>query len=237
MKTEILKQHLARMAEVNHNRSRQWIRKFYTDTLITETLTTFIMLCWKYDNSELAIYILLSFLNCILFRSWDATRKYSFLGFVHLVIQVYGSSRVFDTTEWNIVSLFCLILVMHNFWIPVCRFAQITTILALVAIFKLLMAACMRCMDTPNENQVQNNQQVLRRMITHIRNRDETCSICLDEFTIGEEIRRLPCNHVFHPGCMERWVAGGHDTCPNCRHNMTEPKPVEPANSEVAVAV
>jgi hypothetical protein len=106
------------------DRTRTWIRKVYRDTLITETITTFIMLCWKYDNSELAIYVLLSFLNCICIRTWDGDTKYKVMGLIGIVIQVYGSSRVFDTKEWNILSLFCLILVMFNFWIPVCRFGH-----------------------------------------------------------------------------------------------------------------
>jgi hypothetical protein len=210
------------------DRTRTWIRKVYRDTLITETITTFIMLCWKYDNSELAIYVLLSFLNCICIRTWDGDTKYKVMGLIGIVIQVYGSSRVFDTKEWNILSLFCLILVMFNFWIPVCRFVQVFIMACLVGLLKLITIALYYCINAPSPVRVNNNVIALRRMLTHIRTSNETCSVCLDEFAVGEESRRLPCNHVFHPTCIDRWVASGHDTCPNCRANVImQPQPQE----------
>ena len=221
------------MAEPNrenpmHDRPRVWLRKVYNDTLITETITTFIMLCWKYDNSELAIYVLLSFLNCICIRTWDGNIKYTVMGLEGVVIQVYGSSRVFATTEWNILSLFCLILVMFNFWIPVCRFVQVFIMACLVGLLKLLTIVLYYCINAPSSARVNNNVIALRRMLTHIRTSNETCSVCLDEFTVGEESRRLPCNHVFHPTCIDRWVASGHDTCPNCHANVImQPQPQE----------
>ena len=29
---------------------------------------------------------------------------------------------------------------------------------------------------------------------------NETCAVCLVDFTDGEDVRRLPCRHLFHPG-------------------------------------
>ncbi|XP_022774498.1 E3 ubiquitin-protein ligase RING1-like [Durio zibethinus] len=45
------------------------------------------------------------------------------------------------------------------------------------------------------------------------------CSICLEAFKEDEEAREMPCKHVFHSGCVEKWL-GIHGSCPVCRFLM-----------------
>jgi hypothetical protein len=40
------------------------------------------------------------------------------------------------------------------------------------------------------------------------------CSICTEDFTIGEDVRVLPCNHQFHPACIDPWLINVAGTCP-----------------------
>lgn len=40
------------------------------------------------------------------------------------------------------------------------------------------------------------------------------CSICTDDFTVGEDVRVLPCNHRFHPQCVDPWLVNVSGTCP-----------------------
>jgi E3 ubiquitin-protein ligase SIS3 len=42
-----------------------------------------------------------------------------------------------------------------------------------------------------------------------------SCSICLNPVHVGEDVRRLPCQHLFHVGCIDRWLAV-RAKCPNC---------------------
>ncbi|XP_074559661.1 brassinosteroid-responsive RING protein 1-like, partial [Curcuma longa] len=44
------------------------------------------------------------------------------------------------------------------------------------------------------------------------------CVVCLCEFEAEAEVRRLTnCRHVFHRGCLDRWLEHGPGTCPLCR--------------------
>lgn len=36
---------------------------------------------------------------------------------------------------------------------------------------------------------------------------DSTCSICIEDLVVGEQVRLLPCGHMFHPGCVDTWLA------------------------------
>jgi hypothetical protein len=47
---------------------------------------------------------------------------------------------------------------------------------------------------------------------------DNTCSICLSNFTAGDEVRDLPCTHFFHSSCVDGWLQA-ETTCPLCRES------------------
>lgn len=40
------------------------------------------------------------------------------------------------------------------------------------------------------------------------------CSICTENFTTGEDVRVLPCNHKYHPACIDPWLLNVSGTCP-----------------------
>ncbi|XP_038675073.1 E3 ubiquitin-protein ligase RNF6 isoform X4 [Scyliorhinus canicula] len=44
----------------------------------------------------------------------------------------------------------------------------------------------------------------------------KTCSVCINEYAIGNKLRRLPCAHEFHIHCIDRWLSE-NSTCPICR--------------------
>ncbi|CRK30839.1 hypothetical protein BN1723_014428 [Verticillium longisporum] len=46
------------------------------------------------------------------------------------------------------------------------------------------------------------------------------CTICTEDFNLGEDVRVLPCNHKYHPGCIDPWLVNVSGTCPLCRHDL-----------------
>lgn len=42
------------------------------------------------------------------------------------------------------------------------------------------------------------------------------CPICLDKFNDGFEVTRMPCLHVYHGDCIDRWLVRSR-ICPLCR--------------------
>lgn len=45
------------------------------------------------------------------------------------------------------------------------------------------------------------------------------CSVCWEDFTLGEAVRQLPCTHIYHEPCIRPWLEL-HGTCPICRQNL-----------------
>lgn len=45
----------------------------------------------------------------------------------------------------------------------------------------------------------------------------EKCTICLSQFIPQEDVRRLPCMHLFHKDCVDQWLLTGTKHCPICR--------------------
>lgn len=45
------------------------------------------------------------------------------------------------------------------------------------------------------------------------------CSICLGEYEEGEELLKLPCNHVYHDECILSWTSN-HVKCPLCNFDL-----------------
>lgn len=50
-----------------------------------------------------------------------------------------------------------------------------------------------------------------------------SCSICTEDFTLGSDVRVLPCDHQFHPECVDPWLLNISGTCPLCRIDLRPP--------------
>uniref|UniRef100_A0A0E0FH39 RING-type domain-containing protein n=1 Tax=Oryza nivara TaxID=4536 RepID=A0A0E0FH39_ORYNI len=48
---------------------------------------------------------------------------------------------------------------------------------------------------------------------------DAVCCICLSKFSNNEDLRELPCNHVFHLECVDKWLKI-NALCPLCKADL-----------------
>ena len=106
-------------------------------------------------------------------------------------------------------------------------FILITIRLSLVILRHLAYHGLMRCnlsllikiLSKMSENhQHHESIQQLPVRLSTLNDAAETCSICLNNYILGEGIKFLPCNHFFHTDCIDSWfhISNGQ-TCPLCR--------------------
>ncbi|PON57440.1 43kDa postsynaptic protein [Parasponia andersonii] len=46
-----------------------------------------------------------------------------------------------------------------------------------------------------------------------------TCVVCLEELNGRSQLTRMPCSHLFHGECIEKWLQN-HHSCPICRFEL-----------------
>ncbi|KAH8662775.1 hypothetical protein BGZ61DRAFT_145328 [Ilyonectria robusta] len=46
------------------------------------------------------------------------------------------------------------------------------------------------------------------------------CAVCLELLLYEDDVRCLPCRHIFHASCINRWFLQGQFTCPCCKRRL-----------------
>lgn len=58
-----------------------------------------------------------------------------------------------------------------------------------------------------------------------------SCAVCLSDFQLGETLRPLPCGHVFHRSCIDKWLLR-NGVCPLCMRDVAQAKATELKDKE-----
>ncbi|KAK8624012.1 hypothetical protein V6N13_065371 [Hibiscus sabdariffa] len=73
-----------------------------------------------------------------------------------------------------------------------------------------------------NHGMVPAQESSVKEMVTRVRvedGGDEDCTVCLEGMEGGSYAARMPCSHMFHAECIEKWLKLSH-YCPVCRFQM-----------------
>ncbi|KAK4260763.1 hypothetical protein QN277_003840 [Acacia crassicarpa] len=63
------------------------------------------------------------------------------------------------------------------------------------------------------------------------------CVVCRSEYKEGDQVRRLPCRHVFHGRCFDAWLHELKFNCPLCRSALVSDECVALAERRVGSEV
>lgn len=75
---------------------------------------------------------------------------------------------------------------------------------------RLRELSCKRYKPQANRLEVESSNPavIILRRVT-----EEICPICLNHLKKGQFVRELPCLHVYHKSCIDRWLTD-HSSCP-----------------------
>ena len=76
-----------------------------------------------------------------------------------------------------------------------------------------------------SESQNNNIEKIIETLPTSIlkkkiENSSIQCIICMEDFNVGDKVSTLPCFHVFHSNCIDKWLLKTH-SCPICKFKVT----------------
>ena len=55
----------------------------------------------------------------------------------------------------------------------------------------------------------------------------QKCVICMEKYIIDDEVKTLPCFHIFHKDCIDHWLKAGNDYCPICKNKINHNNDLE----------
>jgi hypothetical protein len=72
-----------------------------------------------------------------------------------------------------------------------------------------------------NNNDTARSVDINELTVDEVTEKNENeCSICLNNYEIGDVFIHTKCKHMFHYKCLEQWVSD-HSECPNCRSDLS----------------
>jgi hypothetical protein len=71
----------------------------------------------------------------------------------------------------------------------------------------------------PSDERVQTINSLPTHTFHDDNNGTATCNICLEAFVNGDNVKTLPCLHMFHTSCIDTWLTRKSE-CPLCKYSL-----------------
>jgi len=75
--------------------------------------------------------------------------------------------------------------------------------------------------DDDKLNRIKSQFSVLNNNFIKEKLKNQTCSICLEEYKTRQHFINLGCNHGFHKKCIIKWLKSYNQNCPICRKDLS----------------
>ena len=70
-----------------------------------------------------------------------------------------------------------------------------------------------------NREDIDKVKKIKFKKVKQKKGEEEQCPICITEYEDGEVLRVLPCEHLFHPQCIDAWLVQ-NGVCPVCKSDL-----------------
>ena len=88
----------------------------------------------------------------------------------------------------------------------------------------MLLVVCFKCVqDHRRKRRHRLPRSALKRLpVVKWKQGDpyECCCVCLEDYSEGDKLRVLPCDHAYHAKCIDPWLVKNKRICPQCRKRV-----------------
>lgn len=150
----------------------------------------------------------------------DTTKLLNWINIITFLWFIVGQSWIYGVHDCKSSALYIYCLIV----ISVIYFGLLLPIIIVISI--CLCTPCILVIfqyiggDTSQGAQQSEIRRLPTRNLEEAEIPEDPCSICQEEYVVGDEVRELPCGHFFHSACIDRWLVI-QKKCPLCRHDIT----------------
>ncbi|CAG8599436.1 4358_t:CDS:2 [Paraglomus brasilianum] len=135
------------------------------------------------------------------------------LTITQILQRAFGDNTQGNNTTANLMNLFQMVGDPRDYaWGPG-GLDQIIT--------QLLEQQAARTAPPPAPEDIINNLPRSKITKKQVVEEQLNCPVCKEDYSEGEEVVSLPCNHAFHDDCIKPWLKM-NGTCPVCRYSLVK---------------
>jgi len=155
----------------------------------------------------------------------DTTKLLNWINIITFLWFIVGQSWIYGVHDCKHSALYIYCLIV----ISVIYFGLLLPIIIVISICLCTPCILVIFQYIGADSSTGAQQAEIRRLPTRNLTEcpEDPCSICQEEYEVGDEVRDLPCEHYFHSACIDRWLYI-QKKCPLCRHDITAEVPTRP---------